>query len=104
MIKLEVQWPDPYQVIGKGGKHGKPYHLKHIHRGNVPGTHHGYHLKLYHHLLGRLRQPFDDEPHIGPEAVRSLRRRQVSRMLKAGRTIASLGLQSFAEFWEGVRS
>lgn len=44
--KLAVLWPGPYLVVGYGGDHPTSYRLRHIHGENVPGTHHGDHLKL----------------------------------------------------------
>lgn len=79
--KFDVQWPGPYVVEGYAGTHQTSYLLKHIHGKRLPGSHPENHLRLYRPRTGILAQPFDQEPKIGPKAIRKLKARAKSRQV-----------------------
>jgi hypothetical protein len=68
--KFAVQWPGSYLVLGHAGGHGNCYHLHHIHGREIPGSHHGDHLKLYQRRTGHLAQLFDGERMVVLKAIR----------------------------------
>lgn len=92
--KFDVQWPGPYIVEGHAGEHQTSYRLKHIHGKTLPGAHHGNHLRLYRPRSGRLAQPFDREPEIGPRAIRKLRSRAKARQAPQSFRTVVQGMES----------
>lgn len=71
--KFDIQWLGPYLVEGYGRNHKILYYLKHIHRKQLPETHHGNRLRLFHPRPGLLVKPWEQEPYNKPKHIRKLR-------------------------------
>lgn len=86
--KFDIQWPGPYLVEGYAGDHQTSYHLKHIHGERLPRSHYDNHLSLHRPRTGYLSQPFNQEPIIGPKAIRKLRETAQIRKAPTARVVS----------------